>query len=127
MKHPVVRRRSNCVLVLFVLSAASGSFLRGAFDGGAEGMGALPLTVASGAGEGTTPPVPTSAPTHPRGLTGALDNRQDHVRAAMPAGSPSRNEAVGTPPLQTVQGQALGPAELPATLPFASPYVGTTP
>ena len=61
----------------------------------------------------------------PRSLTGALEAPKDSVRATMPIDHPSNAPAVGTPPLQTLQGQALGPADLPVLLPFASPYVNT--
>lgn len=60
-----------------------------------------------------------------RGLTGALDNHAGSVKGSMPQKHGQPNLAIGTPPLQTLKGQALGPAELPATMPFASPYVGT--
>lgn len=60
-----------------------------------------------------------------RTLTGALEARPESVRATMPTTHPNNIPAVGTPPLQTLQGQALGPSELPVLLPFASPYVST--
>ena len=95
---------------------------------------------------------PTLAPTPMRGLTGTLQNRPESVSATMPPQHPSRVDQVGAPPLQPVQGeqtllvplhvcstspdrdarrshhhtgQALGPAELPATLPCGSPSVST--
>ncbi len=115
----------------------NGAYLRRAFmvvDGGvAVGEDSTLLAVLrASTAPGSRPALRSGAPfTIPaqdrdsRGLTGALNNHASSVKGSMPQHHGQPNLAIGTPPLQTLQGQALGPAELPATLPFASPYVGT--
>lgn len=115
------------LLASFVTSTRA-SYLRGDGGLGLEGAGS-----AAGGSEfnlqgvlgGVTPtPLPTAS-AEDRDLTGALDNKEGSIQASMPPRSPNNGLVVGTPPLQTLQGQALGPTELPVLLPFASPYVGT--
>lgn len=131
--------------LLFITSSCSASSLRG--GGGlsnreeAFATGSLGGAAAGVGGKGGNPDThsllqsvytlspasTTNAAVHPkeRDLTGALENKGDSVHNTYTQRSGYQSPAVGTPPLQTVQGQALGPTELPALLPFASPYVTT--
>ena len=134
------RCTSTLLLLLlgFTATAVNGGYLRGTFtgvDGGvAAGEGSTLLAALRAASTPPdSPPALRSGAPFPipeqggdiRRLTGALGNHDNAVKGSMPQRHGQPNLAIGTPPLQTVQGQALGPAELPALLPFASPYVGT--
>jgi len=118
----------------------SGGYLRGGGStddgGGVAGGGESTLLQAalraSSTAPGSQPALRSGAPfpiseqdEDSRGLTGALDNNDNAVKGSMPQRHGQPDLAVGTPALQTLQGQALGPTELPALLPFASPYVTT--
>jgi hypothetical protein len=92
MKRPII-----FILLLTFLNVAWGGFLRGTVGGNmelVEGAGVLPGLRS-----------PTPAPTLKRALTGALQNREDHVQAVMPSTNPSGVEQVGAPALQTMQGE----------------------
>lgn len=127
------------LLVCFSTTAVKGGYLRGGgFTddvGGVAGGGESTLQAAlraSSTAPGSQPALRSGAPfpipeqdEDSRGLTGALENSDNAVKGSMPQRHGQPDMAVGTPALQTLQGQALGPTELPALLPFASPYVTT--
>lgn len=134
------RCTSTLLLLLLGLTttAVNGGYLRGAFagvGGGVAGGGESTLLAAlrnSSTAPGSPPALRSGAPfpipeqdVDSRGLTGALNNHDSAVKGSMPQRHGQPDLAIGTPPLQTLQGQALGPTELPVLLPFASPYVGT--
>jgi hypothetical protein len=131
------------ITLLFITSSCSASYLRGGgLSNSEEAFATGSLGGAAGAGGKsgnpdthsllqnvyTLSPASTAnaaVPKNERDLTGALQNKGDSVHNSYTQRSGYQSPAVGTPPLQTLQGQALGPAELPVLLPFASPYVTT--
>ena len=135
------RCTSTLLLLLlgFTAAAVNGGYLRGGeftgIGGGVAGGAESTLQTAlraSSTAPGSQPalrsgasfPIPEQDGDSRR-LTGALDNRDNAVKGSMPQRHGQPDLAVGTPALQTLQGAALGPTELPVLLPFASPYVTT--